>query len=104
MSTFTPPGRTAVPPTLPYDGADQTPLGRRLFRHYRSRPEGINVYMLSDGSITEEDPDGEAVVWSRGDKAGAVYVTQAWYGGHDDYNLTDAQATALTDAGYTITP
>lgn len=102
MSTFTPPSRNAVPPVLPTISADQSRLARRLFRHYRSRPEGINVYYLSDGTITEDDPDGENVVWAQGDKVGATYVVTAWYGGHDDYQLTTAEATALTLAGYTV--
>lgn len=106
MSTFTPPARSGVPPVLPpWSGREaQTITSYKLFRHYRSRPEGINVFELSDGTITEDDPDGTAVVWSPGDRTGdsidALYVVTAWYGGHDDYVLTDAQETALTDAGY----
>lgn len=106
MPTFTPPSRNAVPPVLPpWTGREaQTVTSYRLFRHYRSRPEGINVLELSDGSVTEDEPDGTAVVWSAGDRTGdsinALYVTTAWYGGHDDYNITEAQKTVLVAAGY----
>jgi hypothetical protein len=101
VATFTPPARsTAVPPILPYDGPDQSPAGRLLFRHYRGRPEGINVFLLSNGTITEEDPDSENTFWERGD--GQPYVMTAWYGGHDDYNVTDYEAALLQAAGYTV--
>ena len=102
MSTFTPPAQSTVPPILPSNDPDQTPEGFRLFRHYRSRPEGINVYLLSDDTITEDDPDQERVFWAEAE--GTPYVKRAFYGGHDDYDLTDAEATLLTDAGYTVTP
>lgn len=101
MPLFTPPSRTAVPPILPRDGDTQTPLGRRLFRHYRSRPEGISVFLLSDSTLTESYPDSERVFWSKAD--GTPYVVYAFYGGHDDYEITQSIADLLTAAGYTVT-
>jgi hypothetical protein len=105
-TTFTPPGVSGVPPVLPYGHAEQSALGFRLFRHYRARPEGVNVYLLSDDTITEEDPDGSQVVWSRNDRTGdsinAKWVVTAWFGGHDNYELTDHEAALLAAAGYTV--
>jgi hypothetical protein len=66
----------------------------------------VNVFLLSDGTVTEDEPDGTAVVWSPNDRTGdsinAKWVEVAWYGGHDDYEITDEQATLLTNAGYTV--
>jgi hypothetical protein len=45
--------------------------------------------------------DGTAVTWQR-EAFGAPYVITAWYGGHDNYNLTDVEAALLVAAGYTI--
>ena len=104
MSTFTPPAQSTVPPVLLPGDPAQTPQGFALFRYFRSRPEGINVYYLSDGTVTENDPDGTTVFWAASDvgRTTQPYVAQAWYGGHDAYALTSAQATALTAAGYTV--
>lgn len=101
MPVFTPPSRNAVPSVLPpWTGREaQTVTGWRLFRHYRSRPEGINVFLLSDGTVTEDDPDGTSVHWLN-ENDGNPYVQVAWYGGHDDYNITEAQKTLLVAAGY----
>lgn len=65
------------------------------------------MFLLSDGTITESEPDGTAVVWSPNDRNGdainAKYVVVAWYGGHDNYEVTDAQAAILQANGYTVT-
>lgn len=103
MATFTPPAReSGVPPTLPRHP------GNKLFRHYRARPEGRSVFIYSDNVVSEDEPDGTNRVWAIGDRNGdalnATYVLRHFAGGHDDYSLTDAEATLLTDAGYTVTP
>lgn len=90
-----------MPPTIGSHDPTWSALGNRLFRHYRARPEGRNVYILSDGTVTELDPDQETMFWDRAD--GSPYVVVALYGGHDSYEVTSAQATLLTNAGYTVT-
>lgn len=104
MSTFTPSAQSIVPAVLVPGDPEQTPTGYNLFRHFRSRPEGVNVYYLSDGTVTENDPDGIAVFWTAADvgRTTQPYVKTAWYGGHDSYDLTSAESTALTAAGYTV--
>jgi len=96
MSTFLPPSRTVVPPVLPSPHP-----GNRLMRHFRSRPEGTNVYYLSDGEVTETDPDSVNVFWHSYD--GSPYVQRVFWGSTaDPYDLTASEATALDDAGYTV--
>lgn len=93
-----------VPPTLP---DDTTSLAYRLFRHYKSRPEGINVYIMSDGSVTQSDPDGSSSLWRESDRMGdtipgAPHVTHVFWGGHDMDAVTPAEAIILANAGYTV--
>jgi hypothetical protein len=105
VNTFTPPATSTVPPVLPPGTGGQTPLQYRLWRHYRSRPEGRNVYVLSDGTVTEDDPDSETVHWFGGHDSpadGTPYVVHVFYGGHDDYIIDDATATLLAAEGYTV--
>lgn len=97
MSSFTP----------PTDEYPQTVRGyhplNKLMRHYRVGTRGRNVYYLSDGSVTETDPDSITVFWTNQGN-GSTYVSQAWYGCvAAPYTVTSAQATALTNAGYTVT-
>lgn len=102
MSTFTPPtNANEVPGYGPMD----PPLTRRLFAWSAGNPRGRNVYYLSDGTVTETDPDATNVFWSPNDfgyTASAKYVSHVWWGGHDGETVTSAQATALTNAGYTV--
>lgn len=85
MATFTTPSSPLVPPLLP----ETRGLQRMLWRHYGSRMQGRNVYIIN-GVVTENDPvGGEASV-----------IT--FYGGHDPYEVTAAQAALLIAAGYTI--
>lgn len=98
MSTFTPPSANEVPPVLPDRDPTQSPLGRALFRHYRARPAGRNIYMLSDGTITETDPDMQTVFWRA--EQGSPYVSKLWFGGHAGEEVTAAQEAALTSAGF----
>lgn len=104
MPTFTPPNQDAVPPVLPPGTPGQTSLSYKLFSHYRMRPEGRNVYIYSDGSVSENDPDGNSTLWRDSDRTpdslGAPTVTFVAYGGHDGVTVTQAQADLLTAAGY----
>lgn len=99
MATFVPPITTGeVPPVAP--GADR--LMNRLCALYQfSGDRGRNVYLLSDGTVTETDPDGVTVRWDN-DTPGVVYVAKAWWGGHLEEDVTAAEAAALVAAGYTV--
>lgn len=109
MPTFTPPGLNDIPPTLPSGSIGQSHQAFHLFKHYRNRPEGRNVYIYSDDSVSENDPDGNSTLWSEDYRMGdtdpdAVEISACFYGGHGPYTITTAQATLLTNAGYTVDP
>lgn len=90
MPSFSPPTDDVVPPLLPSTSG----TARRLLRHFSSNPRGRNVYYLSDGTITETDPDGTTVTWDD--------VETVWWGGHAAVEVTAAEQTALEAAGYTV--
>ena len=111
MATFAPPTRNEQPPVLPEGDPDQTEGAFRLFRFYKARPTGVNVYMYKIGSlfaaargrVTEEDPvtlyDSNAVMTSNGwDDIEVVF-----WGAHAPTTLIDDWATVLTAAGYIVT-
>jgi hypothetical protein len=52
---FTPPNVKVVPPYLP----DSSQGERDLWRHYENRIRGVNVWILSDGSVVQSDPTPE---------------------------------------------
>lgn len=98
---FAPPANAvAVPPVLP-----EAHPGNRLFRHYRARPEGRNVFIYSDGTVSEREPDGQATFWKKTDatRVAQPYVTHAFWGGHSAEQITDAEAALLIAAGFTVT-
>lgn len=82
MPQFVPPVDYIGPTTLP------TPHpGNALFRHYGGRPVGRNVWKLKDGTFTEIDPMDPDVV-------------DVLYHGAHVHTVSDAEAAALTAAGY----
>lgn len=86
MPFFEPPTVNDVPRVLP----DSRGPGYALFRHYSPLPRGRTVLKASDGSYSTVDvPTGEQI-----DAAAMVYL-----GGHR-YQITSAEAAALTTAGY----
>lgn len=108
--TFTPPTRSEVPPVLPEGSPEQSEGAFRLFRFFRARPAGVNVYLYKSGSlsaaahgrVTEDDPT--ALYDSLG-----VLTTDGWqdievvfWGGHAAVVVTSDQAVALTAAGYLV--
>lgn len=99
MASFTPPMNATEVPAV---AADTRGPARRLLRWHGGNPRGRNVYFLSDGTVTETDPDGQTVFWTdRGD--GSTFVEQAWWGSTaSPYEVTAEQAAALTAAGYTV--
>lgn len=111
MATFTPPANaTEVPPVLPVGDPEQSALGFRLFRFYRARPAGRNVYMYKAGSVsatafgrvTETDPTSTYNSSGVATSNGWDDIEIVFYGGHGAVTVTSAQATALTNAGYTV--
>lgn len=98
MSTFTPPANATEVPGV---SRDAHPLARKMFRWHGGNPRGRNVFYLSDGSVTETDPDGQTVFWTAGE--GSPYVVQTWWGSTASaYTVTSEQASALTAAGYEV--
>jgi hypothetical protein len=81
VTVFTGPTQTGVALT----GA--TPAAKALFRHYRPVVTGRNVFILTDGTVTETQP------WPY------ETVARVLMGGLAE-PVTDAEATLLTAAGY----
>lgn len=64
-----------------------TPAGRALFRHYGTVTEGRNVYIMTNGTVTENDPTD------------LTLVRRVLFGGH--YEPVDsAEQALLIAAGY----
>lgn len=110
MASFTPPTRSDIPPVLPEGDLEQNPVAFRLFRFFRARPSGINVFLYKNGTysasrfgqVTETDP--VAIYNSSG-----VAVSDGWedlqlvfWGGHGAVIIDDDVAQLLVDAGYTV--
>ena len=94
---------TFMPPTEPYSQTDRygSRQANRLMRYFGTLDRGRNVYYLSNGVVTESDPDSVAVFWDQ--SAGSPFVAQVWWGSADvPYSVTAEQAAALTAAGYTV--
>lgn len=81
---FSPPTAPTVPMTV-----KPSHPAHHLFKHYRPMNAGLNLFVVN-GVVTTVEPDYEFV------KPDRVYL-----GGHL-YTLTDAEATVLTAAGYTV--
>lgn len=59
MAVFTPPTDAQVSPITDYWGntpRDADPLILRMMEHFASGPRGRNVYLMVDGTITEQQP------------------------------------------------
>lgn len=106
MPTFQAPyTEGGVPSILPSSKG----LQRRLFRFYRARPEGINVFIYSNDTVSESEPDGSTTLWREADRTPdtdptAPYVTHVFWGGHEAEEITEAEQALLEDAGYEVTP
>lgn len=81
MPTFTPPTQSGAA----FRGV--SPPGNALFRHYGTVVEGRNVFILTNGTVTENDPYDPTT------------IAHTLFGGHVE-PITDAEATLLTAAGY----
>lgn len=83
MPVFIPRTENNVPTTL----AEDHP-GNDLMRHYQPRAEGVNVYLLTDGSLTEDQPVSEPET-----------VARVYFGGCRN-RITFAELDVLSAAGY----
>lgn len=88
MASFTPP---TIPGPLLNRG-EPAARRRRLWEFYSQPPIGVNVYLYSDGTVTNTDPVTEEQ-WAD---------VRAFYGGHGPYSISTAEAAALVGAGYTV--
>ena len=94
-STFTPPTVVGVPSVLPTTRG----VAALLFRHVAPMQRGVNIWKMPDGTylvdqqpqkLSNADPDNHA--------EDAVTPVITYYGGHV-YQVSDAEAAALTTAG-----
>jgi hypothetical protein len=73
---------------LPWVNESTPRNARALFRFYGPIIEGRNVYIMNDGTVTEDDPadwdDVRLILW----------------GGRVPVEITVADAALLTEAGY----
>lgn len=115
MPTFQPPTVDDVPPVLAHQAAPwpRGPIEYRLFAHFKQRARGRTLILLKTGCVVEgpfdwppqlvnTDPsEGNGDVFTEQGLAGIPYtqIDQVFMGGHI-YEISDAQATCLTTAGY----
>lgn len=110
MSTFTPPTVSDVPPVLPEGDPEQSDLAFRLYRFFRSRPSGVNVYLYKAGTVsatahgrvTEDDPTTLYDSSGNATTDGWSDLQRVFWGGTTAVDVTSEEATLLTDAGYTV--
>lgn len=119
---FTPPVVADNPPFLPDSRGDQV----KLFRYYKPRVRGVNVFELSDGTYVQDtatpensntnipypwdpfhtdDVPGLIVRITNLDQSvqtmtEPVYIVKVFYGGHGSYQVDGPEHDALVAAGY----
>jgi len=89
MSIFIPPTDDFVQQAIMPDEFSSTEMrmAYRLYRHYAPTARGRNVYKLTNGTYTENEP------------ADMTTVAVTYYGGHAT-EVTATEAASLTAAGY----
>lgn len=85
---FTPP---VFPSTPTVAHADHP--GTALFRFYRPWDAGVNVFLLLDGSVTQNEPVHDGVT--------PPPIRRTFHGGHV-HPVDDSEAALLTAAGYVV--
>lgn len=120
--SFFPPTDKIVPPIYidppdPYYPCD--PLMQRLMAHYESQFRGRNVFLLSDNSLTEQQPPNWNGASNKNEPYARVYdatsgqlvvtefiqephVVKVFWGGVNNV-VTSTEAALLTASGYTVT-
>lgn len=93
MATFRPPTDNFVVPVIVGDymgglrlSKDQR-LANRLGGRIQASPRGRNIFLLTNGTYTDDQPSSLSM------------VAKVYYGGHDN-EITEDEVTALTAAGY----
>jgi len=89
MSIFRPPTDDFVVLGIPPKEIDsqEARLAYSLFRHFDAEPRGRNVFLLTDGSYTENEPNDIAT------------IRKVYWGGSDNEVSAD-EVASLTAAGY----
>ena len=89
MSTFRPPTDDFVVLGIPPKEFDsqEVRMAYNLLRHFDAEPRGRNVFKLTDGTFTENEPNDLSTI-------AKVY----WGGSHNEVNSTEV--AELTAAGY----
>lgn len=93
MPTFTPPVLTGSASQVPRVLADSSTIERRLYSRVRPVDSSQSVIRRADGSWETRTDFSQ-------DEIGTAL---AYYQGGRTYTITDAEAAALTAAGYTVT-
>lgn len=94
--TFTPPTLERVPSVLP----DTRGVQFALFRYVHPVAQGLNVWKMPDGSyLLDQQPQQLSNPDPVNHANDAVTPVITYYGGHT-YQVTDAEAAALTAAGF----
>jgi hypothetical protein len=89
MSIFRPPTDDFVYLGIPPKEFDsqEARLAYNLFKHYDSEPRGRNVFLLTNGAYTENEPNDMTT------------VTRIYWGGSNNEVSAD-EVASLTAAGY----
>jgi hypothetical protein len=120
QALFSPPFVYDIPNYLPTDGGARV----GLWRHYKPKARGVNVYLLSDGTIVQDtataensetsfplpyilnDPSGPYAYTTNWDgtieeASLPVWIMKVYEGGHV-HQVTASEAALLSEAGYSI--
>lgn len=87
----------------PTSALDADPLANRLWRHYAPLVAQRNVLILTDGTVTEDLPPATYNDDGSLNETPEERIAAIFWGGCGPWTVTDAQATLLTAAGYTVT-
>jgi hypothetical protein len=89
VPSYCPPVEDIVPPiyVMPDRYRPVPALATKLFRHYKRRAGSRNIYILTDGTVTQSQP------WDM------TTVQTTCFGGHTN-NVTAAELAALIAAGF----
>lgn len=89
---FTPPWQEGSLSVVPRVTADSTPMQRRLFSKFRQVPSAQSILKTASGYTAVTNP-------AQTD----IDTALAYYQGGRTYTVSDAEAAALTAAGYSVT-
>lgn len=89
MPTFRPPTddwMTLAPPLKP-DALIEERQAHVLFRHFDNEPRGRNVFLLTNGTYTENEPNDTTT------------ISKVYWGGSNN-EVSASEVASLTAAGY----